>query len=49
MKLAHIPYLCFIFSLVTLLNLMKIPDRFPPKVNTVTTKMTQRTRTYRDH
>lgn len=28
---------------------MKIPDRFPPTVNTVTTKMTQRTRTYRDH
>lgn len=37
------------FPLLTLLNLMKIPDRFPPTVNTVTTKMTQRTRTYRDH
>lgn len=28
-------YLCFIFSLVTLINLIKIPDRFPPKMLTL--------------
>lgn len=28
---------------------MKNPDRFPPRVNSVTKQMTQETRTYRDH